>query len=91
MLGQILILGALKGMVSGLDITDVQPRGDVVHYTARSGGVTKAGTRIRAILDQIINLPPRLPDNLTLTEGERGPIAKEYRVEWDVPRTKFRK
>lgn len=80
------IVSLIKGVVTGPDITDIQVVGDNIHYVGRVGGLTKAGVEIRTRIFNVLDLPPRMPRNLTATEAERGPVVKEYRVEWDVPK-----
>lgn len=80
------IVSLLKGIVTGPDITEISPSGDTVHYVGRVGGFTSQGVGLRTKLYNVLDLPPRIPKEVKVIEGERGILVKEFRVEWDVPK-----
>lgn len=80
---------ALSAVTKGPDVTDLEPRGDLIHYKAKIDGFTKTGAELRVRAFSIWDLPPKRAENVTLTAVRRGAFIKEYLAEYDVkaPRT----
>jgi len=79
-----------KTLLAGPDITEIEPAGLLrTHYVAKITGLTEQGVKLRTILFNLADMPPRIPKELKLTKAEKGLILKTYRVEWDVDPTKM--
>jgi len=74
----------IKALLGAPDITNIQPGLTTTHYEGKMTALSEKGAKLRVIMYNLGDVPPRIPRNIRITPAERGFILKTFKVEWDV-------
>lgn len=84
------VLKALANTVT-LDYISSKIEGDKTVYTLKGSSPLPTLLEAKSKLHSVLNLPPDIPEDITITETKRGRVFRDFIVEVTVPRDKLGK
>jgi len=86
------VVAKIIAEILGMDHIDTQVVGDRVIYKYKSTGIlSSAGVQeLKAKIFSLLDFPADIPIDVRITPVKRGAIFKEYVVEIEVPRERFK-